>query len=85
MRITLSKAQRLHDRARLKAKRRYHWGVDHADPDAPDAKRLAERLSQLVDTPKPCSCVMCGNPRKFFGEPSIHERSDAQHGLHGFD
>jgi hypothetical protein len=76
MRITLSKAQRLHDRARLKAKRRYHWGFDHAQPE------WADRLSALVDTPTPCSCYSCGNPRKYFGEPTMQERRESQRGAH---
>jgi hypothetical protein len=25
-------------------------------------------------TPKVCSCFMCGNPRRFFGELTIQER-----------
>ena len=29
-------------------------------------------------TPKPCSCWMCGNPRKYFKELSIHEKSDKE-------
>jgi hypothetical protein len=32
------------------------------------------RVGLYVDTPKPCSCWMCGNPRRYFDEPSIQER-----------
>lgn len=28
-------------------------------------------------TRKPCSCWMCGNPRRFFREPTIQERRAA--------
>lgn len=27
-----------------------------------------------IETPKPCSCFMCGNPRKFFKESTIQEK-----------
>lgn len=33
------------------------------------------RTGRNVDTPKPCSCWMCGNPRRHLGEPSLQERS----------
>jgi hypothetical protein len=29
---------------------------------------------QLLKTRKPCSCAMCGNPRKHFGEVTIQEK-----------
>jgi len=59
------KAKRRANRARLKKKRRAWWrGVD----------KTAVQLGRLVDTPTPCSCWMCGNPRKYFGHRSIHER-----------
>ncbi len=30
----------------------------------------------LAETPKRCSCWMCGNPRRHFGEPSHREVQD---------
>jgi hypothetical protein len=69
------KAQRRHDRARLKAKRRFHFGFDHAAPG------LEKRWASLIDTPRPCSCPMCGNPRTYFGTPSIQELRDNQPAL----
>lgn len=33
-----------------------------------------KQLAKLVNTPKPCSCYMCGNPRKYFNEITIHEK-----------
>ena len=46
------------------------------------AKRPTQRPFKLTKTdigvyahtPAICSCVMCGNPRKWFNEPTIHEK-----------
>jgi hypothetical protein len=61
------KAERRHHRERLKKARRFHWGRDLRGED--------QQIGLAVDTPTPCSCPMCGNPRKFFGDKSIQERS----------
>lgn len=37
-------------------------------------KGALKQEHHLRDTTKPCSCPMCGNPRKFFGEKTIQER-----------
>jgi hypothetical protein len=50
-------------RARLMRNRRNYWG----------GKLTGQRLSVVVDTPKPCSCPMCGNPRRIFDKPTIQE------------
>ena len=31
-------------------------------------------LVKVVNTPKPCSCFMCGNPRRYYGEKTIQEQ-----------
>jgi len=36
------------------------------------------RVGLYADTPKPCSCWMCGNPRRWLGEPSLQERRARQ-------
>lgn len=47
-------------RERLKKKRAaYHGGINTRTPDSRD-----KVLGLLVDTPTPCSCYMCGNPRR---------------------
>jgi hypothetical protein len=51
-------ARRRADRARLRKKRVFWWFCDHAKSDV--------ELGRLIDTPTPCSCWMCGNPRRFF-------------------
>lgn len=65
------RAWRRHQRARLKAARKHYWNGWRSDPSA---------SSRLVKTPTPCSCAMCGNPRKYFGEPTLQEqRADQDH------
>ena len=67
-----SRAQRRHDRARLKKKRQYHWGYGHKDewigrtPDvAGDINYMSPKLAgMVVNAPGSCSCYMCGNPRR---------------------
>jgi hypothetical protein len=48
-------AQRRADRARIRKNRsHYGWG-----------RRLTSaQLGRVIDTPTPCSCWMCGNPRR---------------------
>jgi len=67
------RAQRRADRARLKVKRsRYQIWTDGFE-------RPEVRLGSYVDTPTPCSCWMCGNPRSHLGERTIAERRWAQY------
>lgn len=58
-------AVRRHHRERLKKSRRFHWGRDLSSEPS--------RLGMAVDTPHPCSCAMCGNPRKHFDELTLQE------------
>ena len=39
-----------------------------------ETESIEQRARYLVQTPCPCSCAMCGNPRKHFGERTIQER-----------
>ncbi|MBH5329844.1 hypothetical protein H9Q10_09205 [Eikenella sp. S3360] len=63
-----------HHLARLKQKRRhdYHFSGSH----------FSGSLKFYVTTPKPCSCWMCGNPRKFYGNgqdgKTVQEKRAAQ-------
>lgn len=60
--------------ARLKKNRRWHWRMDHAQPGFEVA------WSKIIKTPTFCSCWMCGNPRKYFGELTVQERRVEQRG-----
>lgn len=46
----------------------YHGGSD--------GRRIPAKTvqSMWVDTPTPCSCHMCGNPRKWWNEETVQER-----------
>lgn len=59
-----------HHRARLMKNRRISWGWDDLTGTA--------RHSKVVNTRTPCSCWMCGNPRKYSGEKTIQELRAAQ-------
>lgn len=67
-----SRAQRRHDRARLKIKRQFHWGYGHIAEWAGRTPEEAGNINYMsavvagfvVNTPTPCSCDGCGNPRK---------------------
>jgi hypothetical protein len=50
--------------------REWHWGR-HLSGNK-------KQHGQVVDTPTPCSCCMCGNPRKFSGEKTLQERRAAE-------
>ena len=45
------------------------WGIK--DPNNEDVKQKALRIYK---NRKPCSCDMCGNPRKYWNELTIQER-----------
>jgi hypothetical protein len=53
---------------RIKCARRKWWGHD--------LSRVEQGM--VVDTPTPCSCWMCGNPRKYLGERTVQERRAMQ-------
>jgi hypothetical protein len=58
---------------RLKKKRRFYWGKDlHHINNELDPGR---QLGMVVDTPKPCSCWMCSNPRRGLNERTLQEIS----------
>lgn len=68
MKEQTNRAERRHHIERLKQKRRFYWGC------ARDLAKEPKQLSMAVDTPTPCSCWMCGNARKWFGEATLQER-----------
>ena len=62
------RALRRFHRNRLLKKRKNYWGL--ADNELADFVTT----QKLANTPKPCSCFMCGNPRKYFNEKKKQER-----------
>lgn len=58
----LKRRQRRHHRERLRKKRRgYHGNEDWGETDP---VLVEETASFYVNTPCPCSCHMCKNPRR---------------------
>ena len=61
--LVVSLAQRIHHAQRIKAVRK---------------KNITVRGPKAYRTSTPCSCWMCGNPRKWFGERTVQERRAMQ-------
>lgn len=62
------RALRRFHRNRLLKNRKKYWGLDLYD------NRVETNISKIViNTPTPCSCFMCGNPRKFLKEKKRSE------------
>lgn len=60
------RAFRRHQLARIKRRVQGHYGgYAQGDP---------RHTGKLARTRTPCSCWMCGNPRRSFGEPTLQER-----------
>lgn len=68
------RAERIHHAKRLKTKRNQYCKRDDGQPHTDRAAGI------LYRTPARCSCFMCGNPRKYFGEPTLQERRQMQAG-----
>jgi hypothetical protein len=57
------RALRRHHRKRLQKARAGYWGMKRwAGIFGPPEPR---QMGMVVDTPTPCSCWMCGNPRRY--------------------
>ena len=61
-----SRAIRRHHLDRMKVRVRHYYG-GHAAGDA-------RQLGRLASSRTPCSCFMCGNPRRRLGERTLQER-----------
>lgn len=68
---------RRHHNSRLKAKRRFHFGRD--------LRQEPKTLGKIVDTPCPCSCRMCGNPRRKQGQITRQEQSLHKQDWRGYE
>jgi len=66
MKHPYSRRQRRANREKIKALRANYWG--HSGPLSP---RL---LGIVAGTPKPCSCWLCGNPRRYANEATRQEQ-----------
>jgi len=66
----LSRALRRHHYARLKNTRKSYWGHGRA----PEWQWTPRTLGMVVCTPHNCSCMGCGNSRKWFGTRTMQEQ-----------
>lgn len=69
------RALRRHHLKRMKKKAEYIsksvWGLD------------GNVLNKSYNHLKTCSCLMCGNPRKYFGEKTLQERKFCDQSYYG--
>lgn len=65
------RAARRYRRDRIKKKR--SEDLKHRLADLSSVEKSIQ-IKKSIDTPAPCSCFMCGNPRKYFGEISHQEQ-----------
>jgi hypothetical protein len=65
-----TRAERRAQRAAIKARRiRRIWWLH-----GPTWPAGSSHIGIAIDTPKSCSCAMCGNPRTYYGDRTIQER-----------
>jgi hypothetical protein len=64
-----------HVEKQLKLRKRSSFAIQHLDKVIKQPHRLQKRSAYTCGNP---NCVMCGNPRKFFGESTIQEQSFKQ-------
>jgi len=70
----MKRAIRRHHVKRLNKKRKGYWSGILLSQE----HNALRWCGMITKTPKPCSCHMCGNPRKYFNERTMQEKkSDA--------
>lgn len=60
----MKRAIRRYHYKRLKYNRKKYWFAGKSE----------KYLGMCVTTPSPCSCYMCGNPRKYFKSLTMQEK-----------
>jgi hypothetical protein len=71
--MSKSRAERRHNHERMLDRvKKFRW----LQPEFwhGDEKSREKHIRQMAETRKPCSCHMCGNPRKMFKEKTIQEK-----------
>jgi len=67
-----TRALRRHHYRRLQKTRQHYWGRDRDQQHTPPL--TPRELGYVANTPHPCSCYLCGNPRRNFNEKTVQER-----------
>lgn len=76
------RSKRLHDEE-THIEKQFRIAKSHGFPVKSDQKHRLHKLSGT--TCGDSNCVMCGNPRKFFKEPTIQEKRDYQIDINDID
>lgn len=68
------------DKAKVIALRKFSrkYSADHFPRSLDFAEWKDRTLKHIRKTGTPCSCASCGNPRKYFNEPTIQEKRAMQ-------
>jgi hypothetical protein len=65
-----SRSVRRHHEERIKRRvKEYYGGAFRHD---------VRSIGKLAHSQTPCSCWMCGNPRRYEGEPTLRERRESK-------
>lgn len=61
----VGKAWRRHDIERLKKTRSKYWDIQYklSDENGLTKEQKIKCIGKYFNNPKPCSCIICGNPR----------------------
>ena len=74
-----SRAERRHNHGRMLSRvKKFHW----LQPEfwhGNEASR-EKHIRQMAETRKPCSCLMCGNPRKHWKDKTMQEKRFEEYG-----
>ena len=70
-----NRAVRRHHVERLKQKRKSYWGYNRSWGREGIQAMSPQQLGRIVQYPQACSCMGCGNQRKYEGRP-LNERCD---------
>lgn len=66
-----SRAERRHHHDRMKQKvSKFYWIKNWFGTE----ESREEHIRQMAETRKPCSCLMCGNPRKHWKDKTMQEK-----------
>lgn len=71
--MTKSRAERRHNHERmLERVKKFRWLQPEFWRGEEEARE--KHIRQMAETRKPCSCDMCGNPRKRWKDKTIQEK-----------
>lgn len=72
--MSKSRAQTRHHKQRVKDKRKSYVNM-YREPTSAVKEPTDKQIGKVAHTPTNCSCWMCGNPRKYFDQITLKEKS----------